>query len=433
MTSLHRSKQDAKKLLRLARSGDAESARRIAAALASAGRRRTGVTLSDAQFTIARERGFPSWAALKHAIDSSSQPLDPQIVREWLVAAEHGDFPALKRLLAATPRLLDAQGQGPYWVGAFRALHYAVYRGHRKVIRWLLARGASAKPLDGDADWAPLHFAALPTKPDIVKLLLARGARIDVFTAAVTGDVRVVRRLLKNDPTLVASRGPDGATALHFAGSPAVARALLAAGADPLARDRFHNQTPVEWTSEKPQVAAVVAQAGPGIDIHLACAMGDLRRVRALVRRNPDAVNATVVEATKTMGVEGESALGIAARYGHERVVEFLLAHGASASTGPSPLTGAAEKGHRLIVKRLLEAGADPNAFGPQGHPPLHMASINGKLGIMRLLLARGARLDVRDKEHNGTPLGWAAYRNQKKAVALLKAHDRNAARVAQG
>ncbi len=356
-------------------------------------------------------------------------------MREWLVAAERGDFPALKRLLAATPRLLDAQGQGPYWVGAFRALHYAVYRGHRKVIRWLLARGASAKPLDGDADWAPLHFAALPTRPDIVTLLLARGAKMDVFTAAVTGDVRVVRRMLKNDPTLVTSRGPDGATALHFAGSPAVAKALLAAGADPLARDRFHNQTPIEWTSDKPQVAAVVAQAGPGVDIHLACGMGDLRRVRALVRGNPDTVNATVpvspvnVNAKKTIGVDGESALGIAARYGHQHVVEFLLAHGASASTGPSPLTGAVEKGHRLIVKRLLDAGADPNAFGPQGHPPLHMASINGRLGIMRLLLARGARLDVRDKEHDSTPLGWAAYRNQKKAVALLKAHERIAAR----
>ena len=79
-------------------------------------------------------------------------------------------------------------------------------------------------------------------------------------------------------------------------------------------------------------------------------------------------------------------------------------------------------KGDRFIVKRLLESGADPNAFGPAGHPALHVASINGKLGMMRLLLAWGARLDLRDKEHDGTPLGWAAYPRQKKAAALLKA-----------
>ncbi len=328
----------------------------------------------------------------------------------------------MKRLLATSPSLVDAQGTGPYWVGNFRALHYAVFRGHRRVIRWLLARGSSARPLAGDADWAPHHFAAMPARPDILRLLLERGARMDIFTAAVTGNVRVVRRMLKSDPSLVARRGPDGATPLHFSGSPAVAKVLLAAGADPAARDRFHNQTPVEWTSEKPQVAAVVANAGAGVDIHLACAMGDLRLTKALVRKDPQAINATVVEAKKTIGENGETPLGIAARYGRGRLVQFLLEHGASVSNGPSPLPGAVLKGDRLIVKRLLQAGADPNAFGPHGHPALHVASINGKVGMMQLLLTWGAWLDLRDKEHDSTPLGWATYRKQTKAAALLKA-----------
>ena len=129
------------------------------------------------------------------------------------------------------------------------------------MIRWLLARGASVRPIAGDADWAPLHFAAVPAKPKIVRLLLEHGAQMDIFTAAVLGNVRVVRRLLRNNSKLVTSRGPDGATPLHFSGSPAVAKVLLAAGANPRLRDRFHKGTPAEWVSEKPEIVAVLARA----------------------------------------------------------------------------------------------------------------------------------------------------------------------------
>ena len=69
--------------------------------------------------------------------------VDQQTVHEWLGLAERGNLPALKRLLASEPRLLDALGQGPYWEGNFRALHYAVSRGHRRVVRWLLTWGTS--------------------------------------------------------------------------------------------------------------------------------------------------------------------------------------------------------------------------------------------------------------------------------------------------
>src|SRR6266516_6260346 len=111
-------------------------------------------------------------------------PVDRGLVREWLAAAERGDLSSLKRHLAAEPRLVDALGRGPYWEGDCRALHYAAYRGHRRVLRWLLARGASVRPITGDGDWAPLHFAAVPAKRDIVRLFLDRGAQMDVFTAA---------------------------------------------------------------------------------------------------------------------------------------------------------------------------------------------------------------------------------------------------------
>jgi ankyrin repeat protein len=420
MASLHRSKQDAKTLLRRARAGDPASVTRIAAALESVSRRRSHLTLADAQFTIARERGFASWAVLKRSGGTSRPPVDPAVVREWLAAAERGDLPALERLHASEPRLVDALGQGPYWVGNARALHYAVSRGHRKVIRWLLAHGASVHPIAGEFDWAPLHFAAVPPRPDLIRLLLNHGAKMDIFVAAVLGDAKRVRQMLRTDPALVSSRGPDGATPLHFAGSPAVARALLAAGADPDARDAFHDQTPAVWTSQRPDVVAVIAKAGAGIDIFVACATGDLRRVKAFVRQDPAAIDARVGK-HKTIGAEGETPVAIAARYGRREVVEFLLGRGADAASSPSILPAAVHKGDRTIVKRLIDAGADPNALGADGHGALHIAAVYGKLPMIRLLLARGARLDLKDKEHDGTPYDWAVYHGHARAAAFLK------------
>jgi ankyrin repeat protein len=423
MTSLHRSKQEAKKLLRLVRSGDPQAVKRIAAALDAAGRRKPDVQLADAQFAVARERGFPSWTALKQAAEAErSKPLDKELVREWIFAAERGDLPALERLFEAEPRLVDALGHGPYWEGEARALHYAVARGHRKVIRWLLARGASALPTTGEFDWAPIHFAAVPPRRDLVRLLIDHGAKMDIFVSAIFGDVKTVRRMLRDNPALVSKRGPDGATPLHFAGSPAVAKALLAAGADPRVRDTFHDQTPAEWTIDRPDVVAVLAKAGADVDIHLASAMGDLRRVRALLLRAPNAINTRVTAKKKTIGAEGETPLGLAARYGQKRVVEFLLERGALARTDPSPLPGAVHRRDRIIVKRLLDAGADPNVFGPYGHAALHAAAVYGNLAMIRLLLSAGARLDLKDKDHDSTPLGWAEYHKHERAVRFLKA-----------
>jgi ankyrin repeat protein len=347
--------------------------------------------------------------------------LDSHLVREWIFAAERGDLKKLKRLLAAERRLLDVLGRGPYWTGNFRALHYAVARGHRQIVGWLLAQGASARPIAGDGDWASLHFAAVPPKREMVRLLIDNGAQIDIFVAAALGNVRAVRQMLRSDPKLVGRRGPDGATPLHFSGSPGVAKVLLAAGADPLARDTFHNQTPAEWTIENPSVVAVLANAGAPIDLPLACAMGDLHRVKALVRENPKAMDAKIAGKERLFCAEGEKPLGIAARYGRRNVFKFLLAKGALLTSVPSPLPGAVQKGDRAIVKQLLDGGADPNAFGPYGYAALHAATINGNVAMLRLLLSRGARLDLKDKEFHSTPLGWASYHKQVRAVTYLK------------
>ena len=74
----------------------------------------------------------------------------------------------------------------------------------------------------------------------------------------------------------------------------------------------------------------------------------------------------------------------------------------------------AAQHGHADIVGLLLDAGEDPNRYNPDGthahSTPLHQAALAGHDAVARLLVERGARLDIRDTVWNGTPLGWALH-----------------------
>jgi hypothetical protein len=52
---------------------------------------------------------------------------------------------------------------------------------------------------------------------------------------------------------------------------------------------------------------------------------------------------------------------------------------------------------------------------------PIHQAAGNGDVEMLKLLVARGARLDVRDTLWNGTPLGWAIHSKQAEGEAYLR------------
>jgi peptide-methionine (S)-S-oxide reductase len=85
----------------------------------------------------------------------------------------------------------------------------------------------------------------------------------------------------------------------------------------------------------------------------------------------------------------------------------------------------AAQHGRTQAVQALLEAGADPASFTPPpGHShatPLHQAALAGHEDIAQLLLAHGARLDLRDILYNGTPADWAEHNHFEKLAAQLR------------
>jgi ankyrin repeat protein len=73
----------------------------------------------------------------------------------------------------------------------------------------------------------------------------------------------------------------------------------------------------------------------------------------------------------------------------------------------------------------LLDAGGDPNRYNPPGthshSPPIHQAVAAGHLDVVKLLVERGARLDIEDTIYQSTPLGWAQYCDQPHIAAFLR------------
>jgi ankyrin repeat protein len=99
------------------------------------------------------------------------------------------------------------------------------------------------------------------------------------------------------------------------------------------------------------------------------------------------------------------------------------LLPGASPGEVQSSLGMAAINGQVEAARLALEAGADPDGFVPvhKHATPLHVAVLAEDLGLMELLTAHGARLDIRDRMWNGTPLGWAMHQGKAKAKTLLE------------
>jgi len=88
-------------------------------------------------------------------------------------------------------------------------------------------------------------------------------------------------------------------------------------------------------------------------------------------------------------------------------------------------LAVAAQYGHTDIVRLMLDAGEDPNRFNPVGghshSTPLHEAAGNGHLDTVKLLVARGARIDIKDILWGGTPAGWAQHASRKEVEKYLR------------
>ena len=207
----------------------------------------------------------------------------------------------------------------------------AVRAGDTKVLSRLIAENPSLAASRGPDRVSLLLTACYYRRADMVELLLPQAGSLDIFEAsAIEGGAQRVSALLGEAPALAGSYSADGFTPLHLAsyfGREATALALLECGADPNA------------VSHNPMALR---------PLHSATVSRSLEIVRMLVDRGAEV-------SARQHG--GWTPLHAAAFNGDLPMAEFLVAHGALASLksddGKTALDIAAEKGHGPVADWL--------------------------------------------------------------------------------
>ena len=298
-------------------------------------------------------------------------------------------------------------------------------------------------------------FLDWPALVDYVDAV-SRDGPVHAFEAAVEavvgGDLGALHDALRRDPALVHARSSrvccfdppvHRATLLHYIAANGVeayrqrtpgnaveiARTLLVAGAEP---DALADMYGTACTT----MSMLVSSSHPaeaGLQVVLAGLLLDFgaaiegrggkweRPLFAALAFGMSDVAKLLAERGARIDLAAASGLGLAREAAR-------LVSSADEEERRRALSLAAQQGHAEIVALLLDSGLDPNRYNPVGnHPhctPLHQAVLGGHEDGVRLLVARGARLDVRDTIWDGTPLGWAIHggcRDRERMIECLR------------
>jgi ankyrin repeat protein len=453
-------KKQAKALLKGYRDGDSAAIERMRARLETS-RSTAPPTLADAQFVIARERGFESWPKLKAHIESL-RPLDEHVV-PFFRAVRNGKLALARRLLAQHPTLTSHSfhvacaaadvnvvtawlARDPSVVHSF-ALPQAkvlplvvacVSQMHRlgpqvaaasvQCVKLLLDHGADPNTtfVEGDAKLPALFYACIANNIGAVRLLLERGAEVNdgesIHHSAEMNHRECLELLLAHGADLSMRHPHWQKTVLFF---------LAEINARPEG---------VEWLLEHGADPAVTSGDQAETPLHRAAASGNLTLVNLFLRHGAD---------PNAARMDGRSSYTLAIRGGHAEVVARLREAGARADSlaltdeflaacmredeaqarailakSPAVMEELNQEDKRLLisassdnrleaVRTMLSVGFEIGLLDPEGGTALHSAAWKGHVEMAKMLIARGAPVNARDPTWNATPLGFVEHGSQ--------------------
>jgi ankyrin repeat protein len=424
-----------------------------------------GLAVNDSLLEITRDRGYVEMEKLLESKLFSLHAASPKGELIALAIRER-DLPKVRGMLDADPSLLhagDARGNQP--------IHWVVMTRQIELIDDLLGRGADinarrqdgARPIhlsNGDYSyrgWRDVPKETTTTPAAVLDHLIARGAYLDIWTAAHLGNLDRVRELLDDDPSLANKVSEYNSyylgcgSALKNAaakGHMQIVKLLLERGANP--------NLPEEGIAPRGH-ALYSAVAGKYYDIakllleHGADPSAAVESSADCLSRAINHDDQKMVDLLASYGAS--RSVGIMAYYGDVRTAAAVFAANPALADDPEALENAAGQGQELFIRLMLryrpdlpkriavgvrsnapqgpiktreltellfQHGMDSSRPNWLGITPLHRFAQNNDLDNAIIFIDHGANLHTRDDDICSTPLGWAAKLGKIDMVDLL-------------
>jgi ankyrin repeat protein len=369
----------------------------------------------DTVLMLASRTGKPEAVAmlLNHGADVNKTNTTGQTALMWAAAEKNSgavqvliehkaDF-SVKTHAAPPPKPMDTIFSAPFPVGGMTALLFAARQNDMKSSGILLAAGADVKQTAQDGT-SPILVAILNGHYSLANFLLEHGADPN----AVDGKGRAALYAAVDMRNLEWSTRPappekDSMTELDLI------KALLVHGANPNAR----------LTKKIP------LRGQPSFDGRWANMIGATPFWRAA-----QSDDVTVMRLLKENGADPLLAT-------NDHTTPLMVAAGVGWSDGQSH---GSQSDAPEAIKLCLEWGGDVNAANDVGYTALHGAAFRGANEVVKLLVEKGARTDVKNQEgrlpvnmaegmHIG-PGGWVEHEDTAALLhKLMAAHNPSAAR----
>jgi ankyrin repeat protein len=302
------------------------------------------------------------WAGGFCLLDSADDDLAQYAIQrgarlEAHSAARLGMVDELRELISANPSLVNAPGGD-----GKRPLHFA---RNIEIAKFLLDHGAEidAKDIDHESTAAQYLIA---DHQDVVRYLIERGAKSDIFIAAALGDLALVKHHLAQNPKAIRHRIDHKTFPMS---NPRAGGTIytwtLGNGLSPhQVAKKFGHDAVLEY---------LLSQSQPEVQLVNYCWLHDEPAVKRLLAANPN--------------------------------LPSLLAKSDAVA-----LPNAARERNHVALRLFLEAGLPIDARGQHNATALHWAAWHGDATAIKLLLKHRAPLEISDNDYQATPLHWAMH-----------------------
>ena len=303
--------------------------------------------------------------------DITPEEAEPLIARGAIVdifaAAHLGKFDRLRELIEGDPTLVFARGgDGKTALHCARTVEIAGY---------LLDHGAEIDARDVDHESTAAQYFVRDA-PEVVRLLVDRGAWFDIFIAVGLRDRTLVERCLREDPEALDHRTWRGKYSTVHKGRPSTLEEIGDHRGDTYRWVFGHNVSALDAArilGFEDMVQLLLRHASPPQRLLAACAAADRSAAEAVVAAHPGVVTTLTSDQMRLIADK---------------------AHGNDTAA----------------VTLMLDLGFDALVPGPDDFEAIRWAVFLGNVEMTRQLLRHNPPLNIADRSYGGTPLDNCVY-----------------------